>query len=106
MVFVCTTTSLNNKTDLTEEPACFPCCKPCIFPGSELKQSDNFPEFLVCFRDRQKKDYLSKSSKRKEGKRHTGRVKKSKSRELRAGILYSGCACEKRDGLQCANTEN
>lgn len=34
-------------------------------------------------------------------------VKQSKSRELRGGILYSGCDCEKRNGLQddCQRSE-
>lgn len=35
------------------------------------------------------------------------RVKQSKSRELRAGVLYRGCDCEKTNGLQdrCPRTD-
>ncbi|KAF7286326.1 hypothetical protein GWI33_006055 [Rhynchophorus ferrugineus] len=89
------------------KPICVPCCVPlCEYPQeitngngkNPPKNSFDPPKVMVCYREP-----LSKS-KAKEGKaeKEEGiiRLQQSKSRELRASILYTGCQCEKRDGLQ------
>lgn len=43
---------------------------------------------------------LGKKEKKSDKKNEGIDLKESKSRELRAGILYAGCDCEKRNGLQ------
>lgn len=47
------------------------------------------------------------SSKASKDQTRSSKVKPSKSRELRASVLYTGCDCEKRNGLQddCQRSE-
>ncbi|KAJ8981666.1 hypothetical protein NQ317_017287 [Molorchus minor] len=56
----------------------------------------------VCYKvppKAKKKGQADESSKNK-AENVTSKVKQSKSRELRASILYRGCDCEQRNGLQ------
>ncbi|GLV34417.1 uncharacterized protein CBL_09665 [Carabus blaptoides fortunei] len=62
------------------------------------------PNMMVCFK--RARDKTSGSVSTKNAKNRVNE-KRAKSRELRAGILYVGCDCEKRNGLQdqCPRSE-
>lgn len=84
---------------------CPPCaCPPCPCPPEEPAAAKDCscppmpPNVMVCYKH-------EKTEKKKNGravKKSTGlkRTSRAKSRELRASILYQGCDCEKRNGLQ------
>ncbi|XP_030759314.1 uncharacterized protein LOC115884778 [Sitophilus oryzae] len=127
MVFVCPTKEISeNITELSSKikktlkdvensmkigvkPICLPCCVPMYDYPSEIKNNGkednnknnyNFdpPQVMVCYREPYQKSKESHNGSHKE--EGVIRLKTSKSRELRASILYTGCLCEKRNGLQ------
>ncbi|XP_018319150.1 uncharacterized protein LOC108732700 isoform X1 [Agrilus planipennis] len=78
---------------------CVPCCVPCAPPPCPppVKSSEKKckpPDVMVCYR-------IHKGKAQGQGTEDEGKkLKPAKSRELRCGILYMGCDCEKRNGLQ------
>ncbi|GJQ67897.1 hypothetical protein Trydic_g16657 [Trypoxylus dichotomus] len=77
-------------------PICTPCPPPCVpvtnpCPEDQPCVPCNPPQMMVCYRM----------------PRVVNPIKRSKSRELRASILYTTCDCIKRNGLQddCPRSE-
>ncbi|XP_045472939.1 uncharacterized protein LOC123679610 [Harmonia axyridis] len=95
----CLMTSLEDELTPKAEPVCYtpvclttciPCCPPPCKPPTATT-----PDILVCYKCK------TDSSKKKKNKANVGKeLGESKSRELRAGILYVGCDCERKNGLQ------
>nr|CAH7754320.1 unnamed protein product [Callosobruchus chinensis] len=126
MVFVCPTKEeteakvklLNNLKNAMGEmektlqtgvsPICVPCCVPLADipypPPAVSKQKEKTegefcpPNVMVCYKICQKD--TKPEAKVKQESEVVHRLHQSKSRELRASILYTGCYCEKKDGLQ------
>ncbi|KAG5876712.1 hypothetical protein JTB14_038029 [Gonioctena quinquepunctata] len=103
-------------------PPCYPCAPPPCHPcapkcggwnrnnGDALREQMTYaqikpPEVMVCYKVCQKNG--KKAEEVGYQQQDMYRLKQSKSRELRASILYTGCDCEKRDGLQddCLRTD-
>ncbi|EFA10004.1 uncharacterized protein LOC107398615 [Tribolium castaneum] len=83
-------------------PICGPPCAitlPC--PPEEPKEPPGPPippNVMVCYKsERHDKKKNGRTVKKTNALKRT---KRAKSRELRASILYQGCDCEKRNGLQ------
>jgi hypothetical protein len=120
-MFVCTTEKeakkrtqklgdLKQLVEAIEEKMMIPCslvccprCAPPCLPLQELCPEEppappQPPDVMVCYK-------MEKIEKRKNGRpakrnNRPRRTTRAKSRELRASILYIGCDCEKRNGLQ------
>ncbi|KAK9890715.1 hypothetical protein WA026_012064 [Henosepilachna vigintioctopunctata] len=73
-------------------PCCSPCCPPCCPPPCPPPEP---PDVLVCYKCK-----TSKTSKKAPKINYGMELCESKSRELRGGILYIGCDCERKNGLQ------
>ncbi|XP_023025851.1 uncharacterized protein [Leptinotarsa decemlineata] len=105
---------VEKKLTVSAKPICVPCCIPiCDLPrvpcpwqndGNNVSKEQtkpasvpNPPEVMVCYKVCQRSSRPEETS---TSDKEVHRVRQSKSRELRASILYTGCDCEKRDGLQ------
>lgn len=95
--------SRNDKTDSNQMPnvmICFKSTNPSDKNGTKKEKDANSKK--------KGKDADSKKKEKDEdAKKQERRGKRSKSCELRASILYHGCECEKRNGLQddCPRSE-
>ncbi|XP_022918443.1 uncharacterized protein [Onthophagus taurus] len=87
---------------------CEGCECPCAAPKHQPKVEEP-PPVMVCYKVPKEKKPHGKTGKggekgdkksHNEGEEVVHRVTQSKSRELRGGIMYIGCDCEKRNGLQ------
>ncbi|CAG9766985.1 unnamed protein product [Ceutorhynchus assimilis] len=92
---------LDDKLKVPVKPCCIPCCVPmCDYPESESHHKElEPPKIMVCYKEHVSKKHKSNHKIKKQSSPSI-RLKESKSRELRASILYTGCQCEKHDGLQ------
>lgn len=111
--------NMDQQLNIGVKPICVPCCLPlCDYPSASHKKKQQFepPEVMVsnlkfeldevheltpvkvCYKETCKKQKTKNQTNNKEPE--VIRLHQSKSRELRAGILYTGCLCEKRYGLQ------
>ncbi|XP_050304289.1 uncharacterized protein LOC126741877 [Anthonomus grandis grandis] len=96
---------LEDSLNVGVKPICVPCCVPlCEYPPAEPKNNAKKqkvfdpPKVMVCYKETSKKHKTKHNNKNAE--EGIIRLHQSKSRELRASILYTGCQCERRDGLQ------
>lgn len=76
-------------------PPCVPLCNPCR--EEQPCVPCNPPQMMVCYR----------RTTNGNGNGNGNGLKKCKSREIRSSVLYVGCDCERRNGLQddCQRTE-
>ncbi|KAH1009145.1 uncharacterized protein LOC109546659 [Dendroctonus ponderosae] len=95
---------IEKELSIKVKPICVPCCVPlCDYPSASNEKNDiqkefDPPQVMVCYRETCKKSKgINRTPEQEQG---VIRLQQSKSRELRASILYTGCLCEKRDGLQ------
>ncbi|KAJ8920315.1 hypothetical protein NQ315_011977, partial [Exocentrus adspersus] len=114
---------IEDDTAVGVNPVCVPCCIPvCCMPDcmpcpavDETPKQPKVmetPNVMVCYKIPPKKCTNGKkpeepsspsspsSNNNRDQDRDVIRLKPSTSRELRASILYRGCDCEKRSGLQ------
>ncbi|KAL3269592.1 hypothetical protein HHI36_008656 [Cryptolaemus montrouzieri] len=76
-------------------PVCVSNCVPCCPPECNQPPPVESPDILVCYKCK-----TDKSKKKRSKINHGKELGESKSRELRAGTLYVGCDCERKNGLQ------
>ncbi|RZB38894.1 hypothetical protein BDFB_012173 [Asbolus verrucosus] len=92
--------AIENKMLVPCSLVCCPvCCPPCLQDVvKEAPTPPQPPDTMVCYKiEKKEKRKASRNTKKQEQPKRT---KRAKSRELRGGILYGGCDCEKRYGLQ------